>query len=153
MARFRRASPERRGGVARRGRVPYSPTMRLMTALPLLVLPLLAACASEREICERRATQDLRALDALIAETQTALARGFREEREVRVVTETFLCPDRPDGGLFCDVDRLVEVPRRVAIDPAAEERKLAGLQSRRAAEEARARSGLASCAARHPTG
>ena len=125
--------------------------MKRLLFIPVVLA--LGACASERDICERQATRELRALDTMIAETGQALSRGYREERDLRVVTQTVLCPERDNQSLFCDFDTLVEVPRRVAIDPQAEQRKLDNLRALRAAEEGRAEAALASCAARFPPG
>ena len=124
-------------------------TFRLVTALALLAV--LAACATPRDMCIANSTHELRKLDALIAQTEAGLRRGFVERTRNDVVTVTDLC--LADGGnrLLCDRDVWVTSTERFAIDPAAERRKLANLRQRRAEEAQRAAGAVAACAARFP--
>jgi len=124
--------------------------MRLVT---LAALCLLAACATPREACLRAATAELRTLDRLIARTEADLARGYALEREPYSAATLDFCvgSGRFHDGLglglrYCpDVEtRYREVP--VAIDPAAERRKLAQLRSRRAEEAQRAAAAAEAC-------
>ena len=127
-------------------------------ALPLLFLAL-AACATPQEACINRETRELRTLDRLIAEQRATLARGYalveRTEWEMdwRIcepgVPATDTTPARPPRWCWDDVP--VTVTDRVPIDPAAERRKLAGLEAKRAEEAARVRPAVAECRALYP--
>ena len=108
-----------------------------MRLLPLLLL-LLAACAEPADRCARAISRDLRIVNALIDETRLNLARGYAyETEEARLRSGLVLCSG---GGnvRFCTSNR--SVPRRVpvAVDPAAEQRKLDLLLQRRDALRAR---------------
>ena len=119
----------------------------------LCALLLVSACASPRDACLRSATAELRRLDRLIAESEAALARGYRLEREPEVATGLTFCvgagqrEEGVDVGLrYCpEVEtRYREVP--AAIDPAAERRTLEALRARRAEEARRAARRAAAC-------
>lgn len=130
-----------------------------MRLLPLIFLPaLLAACATPLQQCIRPYTSELRQLDALIAEARANLARGYgyREDR----VTDWDYEPcywGRPGGpggirsSAMCWEPYERTVRTAVAIDPAAEERKLAALTSRRTALSERAAPAIAACKAQYP--
>jgi hypothetical protein len=128
----------------------YLPTMRLAM---LLALCALASCATSREACLRAATAELATLDRLIAETEANLARGYAIAREPYTTTTLEFCVGTGrlggafDVGLrYCpDVETRYR-DRPVAIDPAAERRKLAQLRARRAAEAERAAARQAAC-------
>lgn len=119
---------------------------------PLILL--LAACGTQQEICIRNATREIRTLDRLIAEAESNLARGYAyEEREV-VHHEWRLCddyigPHRPRRMCFEPVFHTVRRP--VAIDPAAETRKLEGLKARRAALMRPVSARIDACRATYP--
>ncbi|MCB2134912.1 MAG: hypothetical protein KDE08_03040 [Rhodobacteraceae bacterium] len=124
-------------------------------ALSLTVL--LAACGTPQENCIRTATKELRTMDALVAETEANIARGYSYEEE-QVIRHTwvrcdrdFLSPGVPAPRRMClePVARVVKRP--VAIDPQAEEGKLAGLKSRQKALESEARAAIAACRSRYP--
>lgn len=125
--------------------------MRTLT----LLLPalLVAACASPREACLRGAGAELATLDRLIAESEAALARGFRLERRAEPQRRMSVCfgtgrwHDGLNVGLSVCPDLETtyrEVP--VAIDPEAERRKLATLRARRADEARRAQAAATAC-------
>ncbi|OYX44524.1 MAG: hypothetical protein B7Z02_05340 [Rhodobacterales bacterium 32-67-9] len=119
----------------------------------LFVLLLLAACGTPQEQCIRTATREIATLDRLIAETETNLARGYAlEEREV-VRREWSRCDDWVPGTprRMCFEPVWHTVKRPVAIDPAAEERKLGGLEARRKALGLQAASAIAACRAQYP--
>jgi hypothetical protein len=126
-----------------------------MRGVVLIVGLLLAACIGPREACLRAAGAELARLDRLIAEGEAALARGYRLERRAETATVLEFCigmghrGDGLDAGLrYCPEaeTRVTEVP--VAVDPAAERRKLAALRARREAEAPRARAAAAACPA-----
>lgn len=100
----------------------------------LTLILCLAACAAPAPPgCDSGTARELRTLDRLIAETRRALDTGYREERVATTGGFNFcLGSARSHVGVsFCSdgTDRT----RTVAIDPAAETRKLEGLRDRRA--------------------
>ncbi len=114
-----------------------------------LLLPLVA-CAQTRDSCEQDVAREIRRLDALIVETRTDLARGYRYETEYRRSgVGLVLCSGR-HSVRFCTATDDRPVRRAVAVDPAAEQRKLDLLEARRMRL---AREGAAACAARYPEG
>jgi len=128
--------------------------MRRFTAPALLGLCAfaLAACATPRERCFATATQELRTIDALIAETQTNIARGYAIAREPGVRTSLVFCYDPPrEPYTFCSQNEPTVVERPVAIDRADERRKLASLQERRAELAGATRRQVAACEAQFP--
>lgn len=118
--------------------------------LPLGLCAALAACADPRTRCEAEATRDLRTIEALIAETETNIARGFSIARETDVRPSLQVCL-AGDLVQFCSVNEPVVRERPVAIDRAAEQRKLVSLRERRAELQAPTRAALAQCAAQFP--
>lgn len=115
----------------------------------------LASCGTPQEQCLKNATRELRTLDSLIAESEAALSRGYTyQEREVTRWAWVHCYggpyrPDRPRTRCWEPYNDVVREP--VAIDPAAEKRKLQGLKSRRAALEKSAQTAAAECRARYP--
>ena len=110
----------------------------------------LAACATTEERCVAQATKDLRTIDALIAETEANLARGFAIETETTVSPRLTFCTGYRDrvGVNFCTGNRLVERERAVAIDPVAEKRKLQDLRARKAVLQQTTAQVVAACRA-----
>lgn len=138
---------------------------RLSVAARYLALGLvLSGCGTPQERCISSVTRDLRVVDRLIAESQANLARGYA------YVTQTVFVPvwdycsgpvlvQPRDGsapvlvpGQMCWDDEPRTVRRPVAIDPAAEKRKLAGLQEQRRQLDARTKSAIAQCQATYPS-
>ena len=103
-----------------------------MRRLALSLLVLLAACAPPRDTCERRVALEIERLEELIVETRAALARGYRFEYSRRGGTGLTLCTGGGDVA-FCTATGGGTIRRTVAIDPAAEQRKLELLEGRRA--------------------
>lgn len=123
-----------------------------MRRLILAALLPLAACATPREACEADATRELRTIEALIAETERDLARGYRIVREPGVRTVLVPCTHPDDAPwLFCDRLEPTVTERPEAVDPAALRRTLEGLRERRAGLQAPTRAALAQCAAAFP--
>ena len=135
-----------------------------MKRASLASLALLAACGTPQEQCIGRATRDLRTVEALIAETQGNLDRGYALET-ITVWDEVWdwctpLPPPPPADGSppppppppqLCrdEVARQVERPR--AIDLAEEARKLDQLQAKRRALSRAAEPAIAQCRAEFP--
>jgi hypothetical protein len=133
--------------------------MRLRLA-PVFCL-MLVACGTPQEQCIARETRDLRVVTRLIAETQGNLARGYAFEEYTTYDIDYIPCGFLPDDGdpatpretRFCR-DRVPEIERRpVAIDLAAEQRKLDSLLDRRRALEERAAAVVEACKAAYPEG
>jgi hypothetical protein len=124
-------------------------------ALILLPFLALAACATPREQCISDATRDLRVMNALVAETQGNLARGYAlvEQQEIRTIRRTCRGENR-DGSTFrypCDETQTFTTNRPVAIDLNAERAKLNSLVERRAQEQARSDQIVLQCISIHP--
>jgi len=135
--------------------------MRRLSAMCLCLM--LAGCGTPQERCISSVTRDLRVVDRLIAESQANLARGYAVVNQTVYVPVWEYCTPpvlvRPkDGsqpvlvpGRMCLDDEPRTVRRPVAIDPAAEKRKLAGLQDQRRKLVARAEPAIAQCRASYP--
>ncbi len=146
-------------------RPPSRPPARLTApALCLLLCAALAACGTPQQRCIASVTRDLRVVDRLIGESEANLARGYAYVSEVIVVPVWDYCGgpvlvQPSDGsapvvvpGRMCWDDQPQTVRRPVAIDPAAEQRKLAGLKQQRAKLSARAAPVVAQCQATYPS-
>jgi hypothetical protein len=135
-----------------------------MPRLALLCLPLiLIACGTPQERCIAGATRELAVINALIAETELNLARGYALEEQVISSPVWVYCDQpvlvmQPDGsqtwalgGGMCmeDSTRIIERPR--AIDPALENRKLDGLLQQQARLKKQSAPAIAQCQARYP--
>jgi hypothetical protein len=122
-----------------------------------IVMLFLTACSSPQEQCIRAATQELRTVTALIAETGAAIARGYGYELQEAVRFTWIRCDfEDPEPDLAAPVPMCWEpystlVKRPVAIDPAVEERKLAGLKSRQKTLQTQADLQISNCRARFP--
>ena len=126
---------------------------RVMIARPvflgLVTCLVLIGCATPAQRCQEAATRDLRTINQLIAETEGNLERGFAIETEIRAspASVSFCTGFYNNVGFrFCSDNRVVERQRPVAIDPAAEQRKLNELKARRTEIERTSRAALASC-------
>ena len=116
--------------------------------LALLAAAALSAC-TPRQACLSAATRELGRIDALVAESERALALGYRTERVVR---------DTGFGvGLggcigrdlrFCTGTRLGTGIERRAIDPESERRTLAYLRARQSVLRQQAAAAAATCPA-----
>ncbi len=125
--------------------------MRLSFALLLPLVLVLSACATPRERCMADATRELRTIDALIAETEGNIARGYAILREPAVRTTLVWCLAPDDRITLCNRQEADVRERPVAIDRAEERRKLASLRERRAELLREAAAAQARCAALHP--
>ena len=106
--------------------------MRKILIAPLL---LLAACASPRDTCMSDAVKDLRIVQALIADTQATIDRGYAIQTETRTVMYTNFCVgtgNRHDGRFsFCNYPQPVTTKTPVAVDLELEKRKLRSLKAK----------------------
>lgn len=134
--------------------------MSLRLAPLALLIPLtLAACGTPREQCIYRNTLELRRVTELLSEVEGNLARGYAwEEYEIertrwehcdRIVKDkdgkTVVVPD------MCLEDYTDTIRRRVAIDPAAEQRKAAGLRVKQAQLNREAKAKVEACKTAYP--
>lgn len=137
--------------------------MTRLSGIAVSLVGFLAACATPLEQCLNAATRDMRVVDRLIDETGTNLARGYAYETQQITRTEWVICdyvqqpPDvaggksPPPKPRYCLDDVTDTVQKPVAIDPAAEQRKLAALTARRDELSRRAAPQLAACRAQYP--
>lgn len=102
----------------------------------LITILALAACAQTAAPpgCPSAVARELSTLDSLTAETEQAIATGYRTEYRTRSSGFNFcLGSARNHVGISYCTDGGTQ-GRKVAIDPAAEQRKLDGLAERRRA-------------------
>lgn len=95
---------------------------------------LLTACTDPRAVCLNEATKDLRIVQALIADTEATIERGYAIQTETRTVIYTNFCvgTGRRDGSFtFCNYPYPVTTKTPVAVDLNAERAKLRSLQSK----------------------
>lgn len=125
----------------------------------IILLPLLAACATPQEQCINRETRDLRTVEKLIAETSLNLSRGYGMEEYTtweRDWQECDIQPPPPKKGKpppprMCWETEPVTRERPVAIDLRAEAQKLDALEAKRAELARAAQSVIAACKAQYP--
>lgn len=124
-----------------------------MRTSPFFLLVLLAACASPYERCVSEASRDANTLSALITETEANIARGFAVDEQIEPRISYRYCFNSRGIWTLCrerDIRRK-KVP--VAIDLAAEERKLAGMQEKLSQLKAQAGRDIRACQAQFPEG
>ncbi len=125
--------------------------MRLAFLL-LAALLALSAC-TQRDICISQATRDLRVLDGLIAETRATLRRGYAVEERVIERTRVRSCL-RADGSVgVCNVEVPTTVRTPVAVDLAAEQRKLDSMLKRRESLVRQTEAAVRACQEAYPEG
>ncbi|MDD7972552.1 hypothetical protein [Roseinatronobacter alkalisoli] len=115
----------------------------LIAAIPAL----LAACGTPQDRCTRVAQADLRALDAQIADVETALAKGYRILPAQEGRTRLSLCAWPREPVLFCTES--IQRPRsetREVIDRQAEQARLQRLRQSRAELVVRTTDRIAAC-------
>lgn len=116
--------------------------------LPLAFCLAVAGCETDPvRRCAGPELREVQTLDRLIAETRDRLNRGYVLERQDSGANVNFCLGGRRShvGLSFCTDPGTRTRP--VAIDTEAEERKLAALEARRAALQARIDARAASCA------
>ncbi|MEM9474323.1 MAG: hypothetical protein AAGA71_03470 [Pseudomonadota bacterium] len=106
---------------------------------------LLAACASPEERCIADATEDLRVVNGLIAETQGNLDRGYAIETTVEPRVGIGFCTGSSNLRFCSDTSQTIR-DRPAAIDLTAEQQKLDSLVAKKAELEQRTRRSLAAC-------
>ncbi|PTX54864.1 hypothetical protein C8N43_3686 [Litoreibacter ponti] len=99
-----------------------------------LLLLMLAACTDPRQACLNAAVEDLRIVQALIADTEATIERGYAIQTETRTAIYTNFCvgTGRSDVGFtFCNYPYPVTTRKPVAVDLNAERRKLTSLRQK----------------------
>lgn len=119
--------------------------MRPAFAICLMVL--VAACAETRTACLNRASAEVRAIDAEIAEIELALARGYRVSGGSAVTAGLSVCAENSPVTVCLGGSRPIS-ERTVAIDRRAEEARLRALRAARPEAAARAERAAAACPA-----
>jgi hypothetical protein len=105
-----------------------------LSAASLLLVALLPACVQNGGDCAREDRRELRTVEKLIAETRADMARGYRQQEGSGNGSVNFCLGG---GGSNVGVSFCADPTRQsraVAVDMAAEERKLQGLEARRLA-------------------
>lgn len=136
--------------------------MRPLSLSALGLVLALAACATPQQRCADAATRDLRVVDGLIAQSRLNLERGYGVRERTDFVPDWSWCNGpgyvrdrygnlRPAPPRMCWDDRPVTRRYPVAIDLAAERRKLAELEAKRGQLAAQARKDVAECQALNP--
>jgi hypothetical protein len=121
-----------------------------MRAVLALALPLLlAACATPQERCEIQATRDLRVVNALIAESQATIRRGYALREVQRTRIGTTICYGGGDdyGYGFCWGNDTYTELRPVAVNLDEERAKLQTLLEKKEELEVEARAQIEACA------
>ncbi|MEP3296884.1 MAG: hypothetical protein ABJO27_10470 [Pseudoruegeria sp.] len=111
----------------------------------------LMGCASPRDRCVNAATQNLRTVEVLIADTQGNINRGFGYVSDVRYTTGIDFCFDPWGNVRTCTSTRTVPTTKPVAIDIDTEKKKLAGLKKQREALIQNVKAPIEECNARFP--
>lgn len=128
----------------------------------LILLALLAACGTPQERCIGGVTRDLRTVDRLIEETEGNIRRGYAYQETTVYVTRWVRCdgpprppkegqPAEPPKPRMCLDDEPQTVRKAVAIDLAAEAKKLEGLKAKRAQLAKAAEPAIRQCRAQYP--
>jgi hypothetical protein len=127
-----------------------------MRAAFVLLLPAaLAACQTTQERCEARAVQDLRVVNALIAETEATIRRGYAiEEVQTTRPVATFCWGGYGGGwddnwggaGGICWGNQVFTTDEAVAVNLDEQRATLRSLQAKRSELEVEARAELAAC-------
>jgi hypothetical protein len=132
-----------------------------MRAAVLLLIPAyLAACQTQQQRCEARAVEELRTVNALIAETEASIKRGFGYQTVQNTGPAATFCVgnyggywgDGWGGGAgLCWGNSAYTTEQPVAVDPDEQRATLRSLQAKRKELEGQARVQLAACAASAP--
>ena len=120
--------------------------MRPLFAFCALVI--LTACATPREQCEARATQDLRIVNRLIEESRAIIERGYAIETVEEDHLHYTFCLDRNGNRTLCWVRDSDLRSRPVAVNLDEERAKLASLLKKKEELEVRARAAIEACQA-----
>ncbi|PIE12800.1 MAG: hypothetical protein CSA68_12265 [Rhodobacterales bacterium] len=113
-----------------------------------LMIPL-AGCATVHDQCVSRHAKEVRIIDDLIATTAGNIARGYAIEKHEQIEAGFVLCTGDDEHFGLCLSPQTHSKRTPVAIDVAAEKRKLAQLKLRRKKLKQGAEAQIAKCEAR----
>lgn len=123
--------------------------------LSILPLALLAACATQQEICVSRAQSDLLILKRLAAETEANITRGYGLGRREVPYTIEETCRVRQDDGTtirqICSSIGTKTETFPVTINIAEERANLRALRARLPRAERAAQAAVRRCMAQYP--
>jgi len=122
-----------------------------MKRTALLMLLLLTACGTPQEQCISAAIRDIRVVDRLIREAEGNLQRGFGYEDVTVIETDYVPCGTEAQPNRRCLIREPVTERRPVAIDLAAEQRKLDQLKAKRRQQDRAVTPVIAQCKADNP--
>lgn len=126
-----------------------SPVLLLIAALGL------SACQTPREACVAEASEQLRTIEMLIAETRGNIDRGYGLETRQDVDVVPDWCAvrnaDGTEGRVRCDRTEVRDIERPVALDLEAERAKLDSLLEQRGRLLGQQEARLAACRAAYP--
>ena len=127
------------------------PLARISTALPLIALLLLSACATPLQQCLNAADRPQKELSRAIETAELNIARGYAVHRSRDYYTYWGTCHDYYKGYYLCPKTgtRIKETP--VAIDVGEERKKLAALRKSLPGAQARAQTAAHQCRATYP--
>ncbi len=114
----------------------------------IALLAVLAACASPQQACVRAAQAELVELDRQIAESEAALARGYRLIQATEPRTTLHICAWPREPVLFCTHHTPGTRAQREIVNVPAEQARLASLRAQRDALAVRASQAVAACRA-----
>ena len=123
-------------------------------AMSILCVGLVAACADPKAACQSEATRDLTIVQALIADTQATIDRGYAIQTRERTVVYTDFCigtGSRTGAFHFCNRAQPVISRTPVAVDLDAERRKLRSLQKKERELKRSSLLALQRCGLAHP--
>jgi hypothetical protein len=128
-----------------------------MRVVVLLLFPAyLAACQTQQQRCEARAVEELRTVNALIAETEATMERGFAYQTVQNAGSAVTFCwgsysgywgDGWGGGGGVCWGNGAYTTEQPVAVDLDEQRATLRSLQAKRKELEGQARVQLAACA------
>ncbi len=128
-----------------------------MRSVVLTAVLFLTACGTPQEQCIRAATSDLRQVDRLMVEVEGNIQRGFGYRTVQFQTTEWFDCTPATVAGQAAPTPQRCAMPvtetRRetVALDMAAERRKLVDLKIKKAELNSAAIRSTTDCQAKFP--
>ncbi len=128
------------------------PMVRFLIPVSILAL---AACSDPKTVCQQEATKDLGIVQALIADTQATIDRGYAIQTKERTVIYTDFCfgTGLHNGGFrFCNRAQPVVSRTPVAVDLNDERRKLRSLKQKESELKKRSLTALQQCEQAYPS-
>jgi hypothetical protein len=123
----------------------------MRNTLILINCLLIAACATPREACIQTANRDLSVVRALISESEATLKRGYAIQTTSRNVIVSQPCFTKKYPNRWCERYVPVTDKKAVAVDLAAEKRKLRGLRVKEKQLRIRSAQDIQTCRITYP--